>query len=218
MLVKDYMTKHPMVVEPRMPILDAQRYMGENDIRHLPIVGKGNRLLGLVSRARLLIQPAKLDSLDVWEISRFLSELTLSDVMVPARDVVTIDKQETIEEAARIIVGNNVGCLPVVDQHLNVEGIITKTDLLGQLMEMLGARVSGVRVTVRMPDVVGETAKLICAVGSRGWRIPAFSGVPSPKSPDTWDAMIKVRGVAKEDVVAAVEQVENHKILDVRET
>jgi len=218
MLVKDYMTKHPMMVEPKMPIIEAQRYMGENDIRHLPVVGKGNRLVGLVSRERLLIQPATLDSLDVWEISRFLSELTLGDVMVPAKAVVTIGKEETIEEAARIMVRNKVGCLPVVDERGAVEGIITKTDLLAQLMEMLGARVSGVRVTVRMPNVVGETAKLICAVGSQGWRIPAFSSVPSPKNPDTWDAMIKIRDVAKEAVIDVVRQVKGHEIIDIRET
>jgi len=212
------MTKHPMMAEPAMPVLEAQRLMGENDIRHLPVVGKGTQLLGLVSPERLLIQPAKLDSLDVWEISRFLSELKLSDVMVPARDVVTIDEQETIEEAARIMVRNKVGCLPVVDDHRNIEGIITKTDLLAQLMEMLGARASGVRITVRMPNVVGETAKLMCAVGSKGWRISAFSGGPSPRNPDTWDAMIKVSGVTKEDVTAVVRSVEGHTIRDVRET
>lgn len=47
MLIKDYMTKHPIMVEPTMPIIEAQRYMGENNIRHLPIVGRGKRLLGL---------------------------------------------------------------------------------------------------------------------------------------------------------------------------
>ena len=39
MLVKDYMTRHPLMAEPAMPIVEAQRYMGENNIRHLPVVG-----------------------------------------------------------------------------------------------------------------------------------------------------------------------------------
>jgi len=46
MLVKDYMTRHPLMADPTMSIVEAQRYMGENNIRHLPIVGDGKRLLG----------------------------------------------------------------------------------------------------------------------------------------------------------------------------
>jgi len=46
MLVKDYMTRHPLMAAPTMPIVEAQRYMGENNIRHLPVVGDGKRLLG----------------------------------------------------------------------------------------------------------------------------------------------------------------------------
>ena len=68
MLVKDYMTKHPLMVQPTMPIVEAQRYMAENNIRHLPITGKGKRLSGLVTRQTLLVQPATLGSLNVWEI------------------------------------------------------------------------------------------------------------------------------------------------------
>jgi acetoin utilization protein AcuB len=148
MLVKDCMTKHPLMVEPTMPVLETQRYMAENNVRHLPVIGKGKRLLGLVSRQTLLIQPAKLDSLDVWEISRFLSNLTIREVMVKVKEIITIEKDETIEEAARIMVENNIGCLPVLEESI-VVGILTEINLLSKLMEMVGAREPGLRVTVR---------------------------------------------------------------------
>jgi CBS domain-containing protein len=57
MLVKDYMTRHPLMAEPTTSIIEAQRYMGENNVRHLPVVGDGKRLLGLVTRQSLLVQP-----------------------------------------------------------------------------------------------------------------------------------------------------------------
>jgi acetoin utilization protein AcuB len=151
MLVKDYMTKHPLMVQPTMPVIEAQRFMGENNIRHLPIVGTGKRLLGLATRQTLLVQPATLGSLNVWEITRFLSNLTIGDVMVKAEDVITMEKDATVEEAARIMVEKKIGCLPVLEDSI-VVGIITEIDLLAQLMEMLATRVPGVRVTVRMPD------------------------------------------------------------------
>ncbi len=218
MLVRDYMTKHPMMVEPEMRVLDAQRAMGENDVRHLPVVKQGKRLAGLVSRGRLLIHPAKLESLNVWEISRYVSDLKLKDVMVPAQDVIVIDKMAPLEEAARIMVNNKVRCLPVVDEDGNIEGIITKADLLAQLMEMLGARRSGIRVTVRMPNADGEAARLMHAVGAKGWKIPAICGVPSPRKPDMWDAMIKVRDASRQELIAVIEGLENHEIVDLRET
>lgn len=180
MLVKDYMTKHPLMVQPTMSVVEAQRYMGENNIRHLPIVGKGKQLLGLVTRQTLLVQPATLGSLNVWEITRFLSNLTVGDVMVKAKDVITVEKDATIEEAARIMVENKIGCLPVLDEGV-VIGIITEIDLLAELMEMMATRVPGVRVTVRMPDVKGELAKLVGAISDQGWGILACGGAPAPK-------------------------------------
>jgi acetoin utilization protein AcuB len=216
MLVKDYMTKHPLMVQPTMPVIEAQRFMGENNIRHLPIVGKGKRLLGLVTRQTLLVQPAKLGSLNVWEITRFLSNLTVGDVMVKAKDVVTVEKDATIEEAAHVMVENKIGCLPVLEEGI-VVGIITEIDLLAELTEMMATRVPGVRVTVRMPDVTGELAKLVSAISAQGWGILACGGAPAPKDPGKWDAVVKIRNVPKEEIVAALEKVEGQKIVDVRE-
>ena len=216
MLVKDYMTRHPLMAEPTMSIVEAQRYMGENNIRHLPVVGDGKRLLGLVTRQTLLIEPGKLGSLDVWEIARTLSGLTLEDVMTRAEDVITTGPDITIEEAARIMVENKIGCLPVVEKGI-VTGIITEIDLLAHLMEMMATRIPGVRVTVRMPNVEGELAKLVGAISAQGWGILACGGAPAPKEPGKWDAVVKIRYVPKEEIVAVLEKVEGQEIVDVRE-
>jgi len=216
MLVKDYMTRHPLMAEPTMSIVEAQRYMGENNIRHLPIVGKGKRLLGLATRQTLLVRPATLGSLNVWEITRFLSNLTVGDVMVKATDVITTSKDATIEQAARIMVENKIGCLPVLEEGI-VVGIITEIDLLAQLMEMMATRVPGVRVTVRMPNVKGELAKLVGAISAQGWGILACGGAPAPKESGKWDAVVKIRYVPREEIVVALERIESQEIVDVRE-
>lgn len=215
MFVRDYMTRHPLMVEPAMPILEAQGYMGEHRVRHLPVVDDGKRLLGLVTRQRLLIQPAKLASLNVWEITRYLSGLTVGDVMV--KKVVTTHPGATIEEAARLMVEKKIGCLPVLDEGV-VVGIITETDLLVQLTNLLGGGVSGVRATVRVPDRIGEFAKVTSAIAAQGWGIYASGGVPAPKNPGYWDLVIKVRNVPKDDLVAVLEKIEGQEIIDVRET
>jgi acetoin utilization protein AcuB len=216
MLVKDYMTRHPLMAAPTMPIVEAQRYMGENNIRHLPVIGSGKRLLGLVTKQSLLVQPGTLGSLNVWEITRFLSNLTVGDVMVKAQDVITIDQEATIEEAAHIMVKNRIGCLPVLEEGI-VVGIITETDLLAQLMEMMVTRVPGVRVTVRMPDIKGELARLVGAINAQGWPIMACGGARNPKQPGKWDAVVKIPHVSQEEIVAVLKQVEGQEIVDIRE-
>ncbi len=216
MLVKDYMTRHPLMATPTMPIVEAQRYMGENNIRHLPVIGDGKRLLGLVTKQSLLVPPGTLGSLNVWEITRFLSDLTVGDVMVKAQDVVTIEQDTTIEEAARVMVENRIGCLPVLEEGI-VVGIITETDMLAQLMEMMVTRVPGVRVTERMPDTKGELAKLVNAINAQGWAIMACGGTRTPKQPGKWDAVVKIPHVSQEEVVAVLKRVEGQEIVDVRE-
>ncbi len=216
MLVKDYMTRHPLMAAPTMPIVEAQRFMGENKIRHLPICGDGKRLLGLITEQSLLVRPGTLGSLNVWEITRFLSNLTVGDVMIKAKDVVTIEQDATIEEAARIMVKNRIGCLPVLEEGI-VVGIITETDLLAHLTDLLGWPVHGVRVTIRVPDRIGEFAKITSAIASQGWGIYAAGGAPTPKQPDYWDAVVKVTDVSKDDLLAVLEQVEGQEIVDARE-
>jgi acetoin utilization protein AcuB len=215
MLVKDYMIKHPPLADPGMSILEAQHYMAANKIRHLPVVGDGKRLLGLLSRQTLLIDPGRLASLDMWEITRYLSNLRVEDVMVKARDVVTIVPDTPIEQAALVMVEKQIGCLPVVSEGI-VEGLITETDLLAHLTEMMAVRSPGVRVTVRMPMVKGELAKLVAAVAKHGWGIESLGGAVVPKDPAKWDAVIKIQQ-PKEEVLAALSGIEGQEIIDVRE-
>ena len=216
MLVKDYMTRHPLMAEPTMSIVEAQRFMGENDIRHLPVVGDGKSLLGLVTRQSLLVDPGRLGSLNVWEITRYLTGLTVKDVMVKVRDVITISEDATVEEAARVMIDKKIGGLPVLEEGI-VIGIITDTDLLAQLTKLLGGGVLGVRATVRMPDKHGEFAKVTAAIASQGWGIYAAGGVPAPKHPGYWDGVFKVRNVPKDNLVAVLEKIEGQEIMDVRE-
>jgi acetoin utilization protein AcuB len=217
MLVKDYMTRHPILIPPTTPAAEAQKIMQENKVRHLPVVGDGKRPLGLITRERLRIAPADLGSLNVWEITRYLAELTVNGVMVKSKDMFTIGPDATLEEAAEIMVKNKIGCLPVVDENV-VVGIITETDMLIQLADLLGAGVPGARVTVRLPGKVGGYAKIINSISARGWGMYATGSVPAPKREGCWDIVLKVRDVSPDQVVAVLEQVEDCEIVDVRET
>ena len=99
-----------------------------------------------------------------------------------------------------------------------VVGVITETDMLVELADLLGAGVPGTRITVRLPGRVGGYAKIITAISNRGWGMYATGSVPAPKREGYWDIVLKIRDVSPEEVVSALEEVEACEIMDVRET
>lgn len=52
------------------------------------------------------------------------------DIMTP--EVTTIDTQTTVEEAARLMVKQNVSCLPVINSLQELVGIVTHTDFVAK--------------------------------------------------------------------------------------
>jgi acetoin utilization protein AcuB len=218
MLVKDYMTRHPIMIEPNRRVVEAQRLMGENNIRHLPVVADGKRLLGLVTRQRLAIRPDQLGSMDVWELTHYLQGLTVGKIMIAGKDLRTIAPDATIEEAADLMIAHKISGVPVVEEGNVVVGIITETDLLVELRDLLGAIDAGWRAVVRVPDRDGEFRKLIRVISNNGWGIMALGSVRSPKQPDHWDLIVKVRHCQRDELVAAISQIEDQELVDLRET
>jgi acetoin utilization protein AcuB len=218
MLVKDYMTRHPIMIEPSRRVVEVQKLMAANNIRHLPVVGDGKRLLGLVTRQRLAIRPEQVGSLDPWELSSYLSELTVAKVMISGADLHTIGPDATIEEAADLMIANKISGVPVVEDGGIVVGIITETDLLIELRNLLGAIDPGWRAVVRVPDRDGEFRKLIRVISDNGWGIMALGSVRTPKDPAHWDLIVKVRHAQREDLIRAIGQIEGQQLIDLRET
>ena len=215
MFDKNYMTRHPIMIEPHKRIFEAQKIMVENNIRHLPVVGDGKRLLGLVTRQRMQIAPEKLGSLEVWEITLYLAELTVEKIMVKGNDLRVIGPDTTLEEAADLMSRYKIGSL-VVEEDGMVAGVITEADLLFALRELLGANEPGWRVTMRMSNETGEGAKLTGAISAQGWEIMAVGSVRAPKQPDHWDMVLKISGCTKDELVHVLEGVEGQQLLDIR--
>jgi acetoin utilization protein AcuB len=209
------MMRHPILISPDTPAAEAQKIMTENKVRHLPVVGDGKRLEGLITRERLALKPDELGSLNIWEITRTLSNLRVKDLMIKAQDVYTITADKTIERAARTMQQHKIGCLPVVEDENVVIGIITEVDLLGAFQQMLGLPAEGVRVTVRMPEDE-RFINLAAVLVDKGWGVMGIGSFPSPRFPGYWDVVIKIPRVTVEEVEGALSQLTRQKIVDIR--
>lgn len=215
MLVKDYMTRHPVLIPPETAATEAQRLMTENNIRHLPVVGDGKRLLGLITGQRLALKPDALASLNVWEITRYVSDLRVGQLMLKADEVHTTTPDRTIERAARIMAEHKIGCLPVIQENV-VVGILSEVDMLRCLQDMLGFSMEGVRVTMRMPDQEGEFAKLTTFIANEGWGITGIGGFPTPRRPGFYDVVLKICQVTTDQVRDKLSHVDGQELVDIR--
>lgn len=215
MLVKEIMTPHPVTVEPRMPVTQAQRLMEEDRIRHLPVIKEGKGLVGLVTRDALnRALPSELSSLSIWEINYQLAHIKVRDVMV--KKVITVTEEVTVEEAARIMIDRKIGSLPVMRDGQLV-GIATDIDLLEALSNLMGWRQPGVRVTVQVPDEKGRLASLATAIADAGGLL--VGGGPYPaEEPLRANIVFRVRNVPLQELASLLEAIDGVQILDIRES
>ena len=216
MYVREYMTPNPVTITSDVSVPQALRIMRDKKIRRLPVLDGKGKLVGIVSDKDLLhASPSPATSLAVWEINELLAKLKVEKVM--ARDVVTVSEDLPLEEAARIMVDRRIGGLPVMREQ-TLAGIITETDLFKVLLELLGGRRSGMRVTVSVAGAKGTLAKVANAVFDAGGDIVGLGiSEVSGSGGMQWEIMLKVQDASKEKLVEALKPVVV-EIVEVRET
>ena len=129
MKVKDVMIKEVTTLEVNDELSMADDIMTLGRIRHLPIVD-GEKLVGIMSQ-RDLFKASLASAMGFGEKAKraFLKTVAVKEIMITK--VITVSPEVDIREAGRIMVGNKIGCLPVVEGDKLV-GLITETDILSQ--------------------------------------------------------------------------------------
>jgi acetoin utilization protein AcuB len=135
-LVADIMTANPVSVTPRNAIRTAINLMREGGYRRLPVVDRG-KLVGIITD-RDLRRAANSPFVvrEQWYDNFILDHIEVGSCMTP--NPLTISPTATISDAARLMRTHKIGGLPVVSDGQLV-GIVTETDLLDFLIEMLAA-------------------------------------------------------------------------------
>jgi acetoin utilization protein AcuB len=206
------MTSPPITVTPDTSIDHALELMREQQVRRFPVVDARGKLVGIVSEKDLLYaSPSPATTLSVYEIPYLLSKIKMRDLMT--KEVITVTKDTPLEEAARIMADNKIGGVPVT-QGKELVGIITETDIFKILLEMLGAREEGVRLSVLVPEEKGTLAKLAGKIAELGGNIVAL-GATMGDDPSNREMVVKVTDAPEERLVSAMEAL-GLKILDTR--
>jgi len=124
--VQDFMTPNPVVIPPNTSLIDAYTVMGDNEIRRLPVVEQGE-LVGIITMSDILRSVPNLSEDETDTATRLLLvTLTVNDLMTA--EPVTIAPDDTIQDAAELMLENQVSGIPVL-QGDQVVGIITESDI-----------------------------------------------------------------------------------------
>jgi acetoin utilization protein AcuB len=170
MLVGERMTRNPVTIQESASIDDGLHMMRERKVRRLPVLDGAGKMVGIVSDKDLLhAAPSPATSLSVYELHYLLAKLSIKQVM--SSPVISVAADTPLEEAARVMADNKIGGLPVVDKTGALVGIITETDIFKILVELLGARTPGIRVTLEVSEGKGVLARLAQAVTDLGGNI-----------------------------------------------
>ena len=164
LLVRDSMARDIATLSPDETAATALGLCRERRIRHLPVLMEG-RLVGIVSDRDLRSStPAFGDP----ERAAALQNVLVEDVM--AREVITADPDDPVEQAANTMRERKIGCLPVLAGE-ELVGIITASDVMEALVYLVGANEPGSRMEVALPDRPGSLAGAAGVFGMFGINI-----------------------------------------------
>ena len=214
MLIEQIMTTKLFITHPNSAVTDAQDLMRRERIHHLPVVDRrSKKLVGIVTEKDLLYaSPSPASTLNVYEITRLLSELRVERVMT--KGVVTAVADEPIENAARLMADRNIGCIPIVDAAGVAVGLVTESDVFRVFIDFFGTRERGVRLTARVPESKGELARLTKDISNRGGNIVSLGTLPGTNATNA-TCIVKVEGLTESELVDAITS-DVLEILDVR--
>jgi CBS domain-containing protein len=115
--VQEAMTSNPTAITPDTTAQEAARLMKSEDVGALPIVEDGRLTYVITDR-----------DLAVRGVAEGLgTETPVSELA--SKDLVTIDPQQSLEEAARLMAQHQVRRLPVVEEDGRLVGMLAQADV-----------------------------------------------------------------------------------------
>jgi CBS domain-containing protein len=115
--VQEAMTSNPTTVTPDTSAREAAQVMKSEDTGIVPIV-EGDRLVGVITDRDLTLRVVAEDA----DAATRVGELS-------SKELVTVDPQQSLEEAARLMAEHQVRRLPVVEEDGRLVGILAQKDV-----------------------------------------------------------------------------------------
>src|SRR5215213_3582727 len=116
--IREVMTSNPRTIEADKPVADAAKMMRDEDVGLAPIV-EGDRLIGTLTDRDIAIR--------VVAEGKDPQSTTVREVATTS--VVTVDPDQNLDEALRLMAKNQVRRLPVVEEDGKLAGVVAQADV-----------------------------------------------------------------------------------------
>ena len=116
--IRELMTENPKTVSSEATVVEAARVMREDDVGLVPVVD-GDRLVGTVTDRDIAIR--------IVAEERDPNNTTVRETA--STDLVTIDPEQDLGEALRLMAQHQVRRLPVVEEDGRLVGIVAQADV-----------------------------------------------------------------------------------------
>lgn len=201
MFVINRMTKNPMTVTDDTKVDEVAHLMKKHNFRRLPVVDDG-KLVGFLSDSDLMrVAPSPATTLSRYEINSLLAKICVRDIM--KKDVVSVNVDATIEEAALIMYKNKVGGMPVVSNMGAVVGVITETDIFKTFVDVMGLADGKTRITLEVTDKIGVVKDIAEIFGQAGVSIDSL--ITCKKEDNKYEIVIRGDITNIDDIKAKLE-------------
>jgi acetoin utilization protein AcuB len=200
MLVREVMQTKLVTVTPKTTLPEALKLTNQRHIRHLLVVDNGE-LEGILSDRDLKqAMASSATSLEAHELSYLLDRLTVDEIMT--RTVITIGPTFPMEEAARLMVQEKIGALPVTERGALI-GIVTETDVLDLFVKAMGASTPSSRLEVFLGEEAAALGDIVTTIEGAGTRISSVVVLTSRAG--LREAVVRVGTIDPGPAVAALE-------------
>ncbi len=197
MRIRDVMTRDPVTVTSETLILDARRIMKERNFRRLPVVDHG-KLVGIVTLQDINeALPPPTSSTSAHEFHMF-SRMKVKEIM--KTDPLTISPEAPFEEVVKIGQEKKISSFLVVEDGKLV-GIATESDLVRFIIQVLGLKEEGSRITIEeLGGKFGELQQIVSILDQH--KTPILSMVSFHRAEkNDWMIVLRVKSKDTRPVV-----------------
>ena len=161
MFVSETMNTNLVSITPETKLSEVRTLMKENNFRHLPVVDKDGKLIGIVTdRDMRDASPSSLLSEEEYQstLDRVMQH-TVSEIMT--KDPLTISVYFTLQDTLMVMGSRKVGALPVVDEDGYLKGIMSTRDLLKAFVNVMGIGEPGTLLCILVNEEPGQMKKIV---------------------------------------------------------
>lgn len=145
--VRDIMSTDVATVTPDTSLRDAARMLLDLRISGLPVVDENKVLIGIVTEADFLSAmgvPCHHPAHNLWQTLEFMFRHKSSPVNIPekvadimSQQIITIHDNNNLHDVINTMKQNHIKRVVVTNEQQQVQGIITRSDLVKVLLEKM---------------------------------------------------------------------------------